>query len=109
MDIRELEKVLMKEWAVKAMESLSEEKKQEIITAAIFNQLDKMDFSYNVRDIFTDYANMYANEYIQKEEFQQKIKQRAYKTVDKVFDNLLEKMSEDFSRNLKWSADKISK
>lgn len=109
MDMKELEKTLMKEWAIKAMESLDEEKKQELITTAVFNQLDKMDFNWNVKDIFKDYANNYANEYIQKEEFQQKIKQKVHETMDKTFDELINKMSEDFARNLKWSADKISK
>lgn len=109
MDMKELERTLIKEWAIKAMESLDEEKKQELIATAIFNQLDRSNFDWNVRDIFKDYANNYANEYIQQEKFQLKIKQKAHEAIDKNFDLLIEKMSEDFARNLKWSAEKISK
>lgn len=108
MDIKELEKSLMKEWAVKAMEALSDEAKQNLITSAIYLQLDKMDFNWQVQDIFKDYALNYANQVISEKAFQMRIKAKVNESMDSAFDAVIKELSKDILSRLKWSVERAA-
>ncbi|HOP54414.1 MAG TPA: hypothetical protein PLN81_05225 [Bacillota bacterium] len=109
MDIKDLEKALMKEWAQKAMEALGEEKRKELISIALFNTLNHVDFKWETKKVMEEYAYKFANEYIQQEAFQQKLREKVAEAITKVTDKFLAELVKQFSRDFKWAGDSMDR
>lgn len=101
---KDMEKLLVTEWALEALKMLPSEKKEELILISLERQLYKQNFGWEAQKIFQEYARQYAAEHLAKPEFQDKIKTRTYEAVEEVFDKLLEEFTKQFARDVEWAA-----
>ncbi len=101
---KDMEKLLVTEWALEALKMLPSEKKEELILISLEKQLYKQSFGWEARKIFEEYARQYAAEHLAKPEFQVKIREKAYEAVDEVFEKLLEEFIKQFARDVEWAA-----
>jgi uncharacterized membrane-anchored protein YjiN (DUF445 family) len=108
MNIGDLEKTLMREWAQKAMEALGEEKRKELISLAIFNTLDHMKFEWETRKVMEEYAYKFADEFIREEAFQQKLREKVHEAVDRVTDEFIKELTKQFTREFRWAAERLT-
>lgn len=101
---KDMEKILITEWALEALKMLPKEKKEDLILVSLEKQLYKQSFGWEARKVFEEYARQYAAEHLAKPEFQEKIKEKAYKAVDEVFEKLLEEFIKQFAGDVEWAA-----
>ena len=107
MDIKDLNEALMKEWAAKAMESLDEETKKQLVTNAVYNLLDKADFTWEIRKVFEEQAQIYAAELVKTEGVQKRIKEKVHEALEGIMDEMFEHSRSRMLQGLKWSLDDI--
>lgn len=105
---KNLEKLLVAEWALEALKMLPQEKKEELILVSLENQLYKQSFGWEAQKIFEEYAKQYAAEHLAKPVFQEKIREKAYKAVDEVFEKLLTEFTKQFAEDLKWTIERVA-
>lgn len=105
--IQGLEAALMKDWAMKAMEALGEEKRKELITLAIYKQLNKMQFEWETRKVMEKHAHEYAAQLISEEAVQQKIKEKVREAVNKLIDKFADELAKEFARAFKRAAENL--
>ncbi len=103
------EKMVYQDWALKALEILPQEKKDELILTGLYRQLMEKNFKWEAEKAFEKYAEAHAAEYLSQPEFQRIIKEKARRAVDSVFDQLIDELTKKYARNMKWAAEATCK
>ena len=97
----DIEQALKMEIALKTIQSLPEEMKNEILAQGVMRELASIKLDWEVSKILRDEAMVFAHEYVKQPEIQEQLREKAHKAVDDVLDGIVKVIGRGIENDIK--------